>query len=69
MIEKEPNQPFERYLISLGERSTDYAYTLDTLYENLNYFKECWNNNLSTYKALEWLSFELDKENTDEKKA
>lgn len=51
---------WEYYLIWLGERSSDYAYTKEILLENLDYFRKCYSNHLSTYKALEWLSFELD---------
>lgn len=52
---------WEYYLIWLGERSVDYAYTKEMLEENIEYFRKCYNNRLSTYKALEWLSFELDE--------
>lgn len=54
-------RPFELYLLILGERSTDYSYTPEMLFEHLDYFKNCWENNLSTYKALEMFSFELDE--------
>lgn len=53
--------PFERYLIWLGERSVDYSYTVDVIFENIDYFKNCWENHLSTYKALEFFSFKLDE--------
>jgi len=59
--------PWELYLLWVGERSTDYAYTKEMIYENREYFLKCWMNHLSSYKALEWLSFELNKEKTDEK--
>lgn len=54
--------PWELYLIWLGERSVDYSYTKEMLYENIDYFKQCWKNHLSTYKALEWLCFEISKD-------
>ncbi len=62
LTEKEfrDKDPFELYLIILGERSTDYSYTPEMIYKNLNYFKRCWENNLSCYKALEFFSFEFD---------
>ena len=53
--------PWEMYLIWLGERSVDYSYTKEMLYENLEYFKRCQENHLSTYKALEFFSYELDE--------
>jgi len=54
------NRPFELYLLILGEMSVEYSYTPEFIYEHLNYFKECWKNNLSCYKTLEMFSFELD---------
>lgn len=55
------NKPFELYLIILGERSTDYSYTPEMLFEHLDYFKKCWEDNLSCYKSLEMFSFHLDE--------
>lgn len=54
-------KPFELYLIILGERSTDYSYTPEIIYEHIEYFKDGWLNNTSEYKMLEMFSFELDK--------
>lgn len=51
---------FELYLLILGEKSSDYSYTPEIICEHLEYFKSCWLNELSTYKALEMFSFELD---------
>ena len=59
--------PWEQYLLWVGERSVDYAYTKEVIYENRNYFIECWKNQLSSYKALEFFSFELDNKQRDEK--
>jgi hypothetical protein len=53
------NKPFELYLLILGARSTDYSYTPEMIYEHLSYFKNCWEDNLSTYKALEFFDVEL----------
>lgn len=53
--------PWEMYLLWLGERSVDYSYTKEMIYENLGYFKRCWENHLSTYKALEFFNCELDE--------
>lgn len=55
------NKPFELYLLILGEKSVDYSYTPEMIYEHIDYFKKCWESNLSTYKALEFFSFELDE--------
>lgn len=52
--------PWELYLLITGERSTDYSYTPEMIYEHIEYFRECWKNNLSCYKSLEFFSFELD---------
>lgn len=60
---------WEYYLLILGARSLDSAYTLTDIYNHINYFKNCWSNHLSQYKALEFFSFELDNKNRDEKKA
>lgn len=54
-------KPFELYLLILGERSADYAYTPELIYENISYFRICWADNLSCYKALEFFSEYLDE--------
>ena len=54
------NKPFELYLLILGERSVDYSFTPEVIYEHLDYFRECWEDNLSCYKALEFFSFEFE---------
>lgn len=51
---------WEYYLLVLGARSIDSAYNLPEIYNNIEYFKNCWQNHISQYKALEFLSFELD---------
>jgi len=53
--------PWELYLIWLGERLNDYSYTKEMVYDNIEYFKRCWGNHLSTYKSLEFFSYELDE--------
>lgn len=52
--------PFERYLIWLGERSVDYSYTTDVIFEHLDYFRRGWLNHTNPYYLLEMFSFELD---------
>ena len=49
----------ERYMLKVGIRSADYGYSEEVLFEHLDYFKKCYADNLSEYKALEWLSFEI----------
>lgn len=51
---------WELYLLILGERSVDYAYFPEMIYEHIDYFKNCWSNHLSCYKSLEFFSFHLD---------
>lgn len=46
---------FEDYLILIGIRSLEYTYTDEVLFENKDYFKKCYNQNLSAYKALLFL--------------
>lgn len=53
-------KPFELYLIILGERSTDYSYTPEIIYEHIEYFRKCWENDMSQYKALEWFYYEQE---------
>lgn len=52
---------WELYLLILGERSVDYSYTPEMIFEHFDYFKNCWSDKLSTYKALEFFSYELDE--------
>jgi hypothetical protein len=46
---------FEKYLIMVGIRSHEYTYTDEQLFENIEYFKKCYELNLSPYKALLFL--------------
>jgi hypothetical protein len=59
-------RPWEEYLMILGERNVDYKYTTGELSENLTYFKKCWEENLSCYKALEMFHFHLEDKNEKE---
>ena len=54
---------FEQYMLKVGIRSADYKYTEEELYSSLDYFKDCYEDCLSEYKALEWLYFHLQKNN------
>jgi len=46
---------FEDYLIMVGIRSADYTYTDEQIFGNTEYFKKCYTDNLSAYKALLFL--------------
>ena len=50
---------FDLYLLTLKKRRDEdkYGYTNKDLNENIKYIKECYNNNLSVYKCLEFMSF------------
>ena len=46
---------FQAYLINVGIRSSEYNYTDDELFNNIEYFQTCFNKSLSAYKALLFL--------------
>ena len=54
----------EDYLIAVKELRTEnkYNYTDEVLKEYEYYFKDCCKSNLSVYKSLEWLSFQINGE-------
>jgi hypothetical protein len=54
-----PFRKFEHYLIEVGIRSLEYTYTDAELYSNIEYFKKCFNDHLSSYKALLFLNDHL----------
>lgn len=43
---------FEQYLINVGIRSAEYTYSEELLFEHIDYFKKCYKEHLSAYKAL-----------------
>lgn len=47
---------FEAYLIMVGIRSAEYTYTDEELLSNIEYFRECYEEGLSAYKALLFLN-------------
>lgn len=50
------NYSFEEYLILVGIRSEiDYNYSQQDLLDNIQYFRNCYNDELSPYKALLFL--------------
>jgi len=57
---------FERYLINVGIRSSEYSYTDDELFSNIEYFKDCYKKHLSAYKALLFLYDYLEEQKKSE---
>ncbi len=47
---------FEFYLIEVGIRSVEFTFSDSELRENILYFKECYDKDLSPYKALLFLT-------------
>lgn len=58
-------ESFENYLESLKTRRDEdqYQYTDGDFEKHINYIKECWKNNLSVYKCLEFMWFEIEIKN------
>ena len=52
---------FEDYLIMVGIRSSEYTYTDEQIFGNSEYFKKCYKDNLSAYKALLFLYDHLNE--------
>ena len=52
-------ETFEDYLKRLKERRTQdgYRYTDEDFEKNKYYIKNCWLNDLSVYKCLEFMNF------------
>ena len=42
----------EKYMRSVLIRSLEYTYTVEQIFENLDYFDKCRKRGLSAYKAL-----------------
>ena len=53
---------FEEYFFAVKELKTEnnYSYTDEELEKYSSYFKDCYKQNLSAYKALEFLWFEIN---------
>lgn len=56
-----PFGKFKHYLINVGIRSSEFTYTPEQLFANVDYFKGCYENHLSAYKALSLLSNHLNE--------
>lgn len=53
---------FEEYLKAVKQRRDEdsYGYTDEDLEKYKYYFEDCWKSNLSVYKSLEFLWFEIN---------
>lgn len=49
---------FEQYLLEVGIRKQEFDYAPETLLTNVAYFKRCYKQELSPYKALLYLEFQ-----------
>lgn len=54
---------FGKYLINVGIRSSEFNYSEEEIFDNIKYFQDCFEDNLSEYKALFFLYDFLEKEN------
>lgn len=54
---------FGKYLINVGIRSSEFNYSEEEIFHNIKYFQDCFEDNLSEYKALLFLYDFLEKEN------
>ena len=46
----------------VGIRSAEYAYTDEELFSNIKYFRKCYDDDLSAYKALLFLHDQMNKD-------
>ena len=49
---KDNGYTFEMYLIMVGIRSIDFTFDDSFLFENIEYFKNCYEQEISAYYAL-----------------
>jgi len=54
---------FECYLIQVGIESEDYKFDEQTIFANVDYFRDCYNRHLSAYKALCFFGMFLEEKN------
>jgi len=47
---------FNAYLIMVGIRSTEYNYTDEQIFNNIDYFRKCYKAKMSAYAALLFLT-------------
>lgn len=55
-------ETFEDYLKAVKQRRDEdgYGYSNEDIEKHSYYFKDCWKNNLSVYKSLKFLWFEIN---------
>lgn len=53
---------FEDYIVAVHRRCVEdnYGFTLFQIAQHKDYFMDCWKNDLSVYKSLEFFGFELN---------
>ena len=56
---------FDKYLIKVGMRSSEFNYNDETIFNNIDYFNNCRKKDLSAYKALLFLHDYLEEKNND----
>lgn len=56
---------YEEYLIEVGTLSCRFTYKEEELYGNMNYFKKCYKEHLSAYKALLYLDAHINYDEED----
>lgn len=55
---------FNKYLIMVGVRSHEFTYEVESrIFDNIDYFRNCFENNLSPYKALVFLHDHINEQN------
>ncbi len=60
ILNKDKSREIEKYLIQVGIRSLEYNYKEEDIFNNIDYFKRCFENDLSAYKALLFFNDYLD---------
>ena len=53
---------FNKYLIMVGIRSAEFSHTDEELFNNIEYFRKCFNEGLGAYKALLFLNVKEENE-------
>lgn len=56
------NIKFQKYLINVGIRSAEFTYNDQVLFDNIEYFKKCFDKHMSAYKALTFLHYYLNND-------
>lgn len=51
---------FEEYCVNIGIRSPEFTYDVSTIMEHIGFFRDCYNRDLSAYKALLYLNAHIE---------